>query len=278
MVLSDINDASVETLARTTVETAALNAISSNSENATLIYLGASPNTNPIYTDLVASGRHDFVPTNTIVDMMNTLGDPRRPFYFTQIDTSTVSGIEKLAYVGGVNGASNDFYGYSHVADAIQEPTFEGMIFDYAEVEFLLANAVEKGYAVGGTAEDHYNKAITASIQYWGGSDAEAATYLANPSVAYSTAAGTFREKIGTQMWLALYNRGFEAWTEWRRFDYPQLLAPVPDALSVVPLRLTYPISEQTLNGANYAAASAKIGGDDVGTHLFWDIDQVPGK
>ena len=219
---------------------------------------------------MVASARHDFVPANTLIDTMNSLNDPRRQFYFTQVDTSSQTGVVKLAYVGGINGASNDFLAYSHVANLIQTPTFPGTLFDYAEVEFLLAEAVERGYTVGGTAAQHYNNAITASIEDWGGTTAMATTYLANPKVAYATAAGTWQQKIGIQSWLGYYNRGFEAWTQFRKLDYPLLVAP-PDALSPFPMRYTYPIEEQTLNGDNWKAASTAIGGDAVATKLFWD-------
>lgn len=225
------------TFAQTTVEQAATGVIASNADNARLVYLSAQPNTNPIYNDLVASGRHDFVPTSVIVDAMNTLNDPRSPFYFTLVDTAS-SGPPALVYYGGEYGASNDFTKYSHVSDKIQEPTFEGLIFDYAETEFLLAEAAERGYAVGGSAASHYDKAIEASILYWGGTSTDVAAYLAQPSVAYATAAGTYKQKIGTQMWIALYNRGFEAWTEWRKFDFPALVAPV-DALTAIPVRYT---------------------------------------
>ena len=244
--------------------------IASNDDNARLIYMSQPPNTNPIYDELVASGRHDYIPANTLVDTMNIMNDPRLPLYFTQVDTST-SGDPQLVYLGGIYGESNDFTSYSHVADQLQMPTFEGIIFDYAETEFLMAEGVERGYNMGGgTAKDHYDNAVTASILYWGGSDADAKTYLADRRVAYATAPGDYRRKIGFQKWLALYNRGFEAWTEWRKFDYPVLVAP-PRALSPVPVRYTYPISEQTLNGVNYASASSAIGGDLVTTKLFWD-------
>ena len=269
MLLSDVDPV----FARTTVESAVEDEnglIASNPDNARLIYMSQPPNTNPIYDELVASGRHDYIPANTLVDTMNRLNDPRLPFYFTQVDTST-SGEPKMVYLGGVVGESNDFTAYSHVADAIQVPTFEGLIFDYAETEFLLAEGAERGYNMGGgSAELHYNNAVKASITYWGGSDDDAKSYLSDPRVAYSTAPGDFKRKIGFQKWLALYNRGIEAWTEWRKFDYPVLMPP-PRALSPVPVRYTYPIGEQTLNGANYAAASAAIGGDLVTTKLFWD-------
>ena len=93
---------------------------------------------------------------------------------------------------------------------------------------------------------------------------------MAQPSVAYATAAGNWKQKIGTQSWIALYNRGHEAWTTWRRLDYP-VLTPPTDANSAVPLRYTYPVQEQNLNTANYTAAAAAIGGDIVETKLFWD-------
>lgn len=257
MVLADADEAT----GKAAVLAAAPFCISSNAENARIIYLSSSPNTNPLYSDLVASGRHDFIPTSTIIDVMNQWSDPRRPFYFTMLDG---------AYIGGENGASNDFTAYSHIADKIQLPTFEGLIFDYAEVEFLLAEAAARNWGVAGSAEEHYTKAIKASIEYWGGTEADANTYLAQPEVAYATAQGDWKQKIGIQAWLALYNRGFEAWTEYRRLDWPQLEAPA-DAVSALPLRFTYPINEQTLNGMNYDAAAAAIGGDAVETKLFFD-------
>ncbi|MEI6681452.1 MAG: SusD/RagB family nutrient-binding outer membrane lipoprotein [Bacteroidota bacterium] len=269
MLLSDIEP----TLAKTTVEAAAPHVISSNADNARIVYMQFQPNSNPIYDNLVASGRHDFVGANTFIDKMNSLKDPRLPYFFTMADTSTTIGISKMAYVGGVYGDLNDYYQYSHVADKLQDPTFEAVIFDASETEFLLAEGVARGFTVGGTVETHYNNAITLSFQYWSKTDTVPATYLAQTAVKYSTATGTWKQKIGEQKWLALYNRGFEAWTSWRMLDYPVLVKPA-DAKTDIPLRLTFPVVEQTLNGANYAAASAALGtgGDAVTTRLFWDM------
>jgi hypothetical protein len=257
IVLSDVD----AEYARSVVVQATPGAFTSNADNGKFVYGSAVPNTNPLYEDLVASGRKDFVISNTVVDLMNTLNDPRRPLFMT---------MNGGVYVGGVNGASNDFTAFSHVADAIQAPEFPATILDYSEIEFYLAEAVERGFAVGGTAASHYENAIRASITDWGGSDGDATTYLAQAAVAYATAAGDYKQKIGMQAYLGLYNRGFEAWTEFRRLDYPQLVAP-PDAESVLPLRYWYPITEQTLNGANWEAAAEAIGGDFVSTKLFFD-------
>ncbi|NOQ24338.1 MAG: SusD/RagB family nutrient-binding outer membrane lipoprotein [Bacteroidales bacterium] len=262
LLISDIPTET--TLAQTTIlDAVAGGVISSNSENATFSYLGYQPNTNPIYVNLVASGRFDYVPSMTLVDTMKNLNDPRMGAYYTLYNGE---------YIGGENGIENNYSTLSHVADKIKEPIFDGDIFDYAEVEFLLAEAIERGYAIGGTADLHYNNAITASILFWGGTMADVTAYLAQPEVAYATALGTWEQKIGTQKWIALYNRGFEAWTSWRMLDHPVLVAP-PDAVSVTPVRYTYPTIEQTINASNYNTAAANIGGDDVGTRLFWDVN-----
>ncbi len=258
-------------LGKATVEAAvAAGVFSSNADNATMTYLSATPNTNPLYVDLVASGRNDFVAANTLVDKMNELSDPRRAFYFD--DNMDDPNTPEVEYIGGIYGDNNTYSQYTHIADAIKEPTFGGTIMDYAEVEFLLAEAVELGFNVGGTAEEHYNNAIEASILFWGGSAADAADYLQKSEVAYSTATGTWQEKIGIQKWIALYNRGFAGWLSWRCLDYPVLEAPA-DAVSDIPVRLTYPIVEQTLNGGNWSTASDAIGGDAVTTKLFFDLN-----
>lgn len=238
--------------------------ISDNSENAKLKYLSVQPNTNPIYVDVVASGRDDFVPTKTIINKMNTLNDPRISSYFS---------LTGAVYVGGTPGAGNPFANFSHIGSQLLEPTFESLLFDHSEVEFLLAEAVERGIAVGGTAASHYTLAIAASLIYWNVSFGDIASYLAIPSIDYDTATGTWKQKIGEQAYLALYNRGFEAWTSYRRLDFPVLTAPVDAAISVVPKRYTYPAAEQTLNSINNTAAATAIGGDAMTTKLFWDIN-----
>ncbi|MEJ7737406.1 MAG: SusD/RagB family nutrient-binding outer membrane lipoprotein [Chitinophagaceae bacterium] len=248
--------------AKSVVEAAAPNTFTSNADNAIFTYLNAPPNTNPIWVDLVQSNRQDFISANTLVDRLNALVDPRRQFYLTEVEGG--------GYKGGTYGASNSYINFSKPDEKIVAPDFAGDLLDYAEIEFYKAEAVERGMNVAGTAEQHYNNAIEASIKYWGGTDADVSSYLSQPQVAYATAAGDFKQKIGTQIWIALYNRGFDAWTAWRKYDYPVLIAP-PNADSPVPQRFTYPVNEQNLNVTNYNAASAAIGGDKVTTKLFWD-------
>lgn len=259
--LSDVNP----TLSRSTVETAALSGVfTSNADNALLNYQSATPNTNPLWLDLVQSGRSDFVATNTMVDIMNTKNDPRRPLYFKE-------NLGAGTFVGGPYGDFNDFSTNTHLGALLHEATFAGVLMDYAEVSFYLAEAAEQTFNVGGSASFFYTNGITASIEYWGGSPGDVIGYLARTDVAYASAPGTWREKIGTQFWLAMYNRGFEGWTVWRKFDAPTLNIAVESGLPV-PNRYTYPIDEQNLNSTNWADGSSGLGagGDAQSTKLFW--------
>ena len=257
MMLADSDPA----LAKTVVEQTAPTVFKSADDNAVFHYLASPPNTNPVWVNLVQSGRKDFVGANTIIDRMNALGDPRLTAYFTKD--------AKGAYSGGKYAASSNYATFSKPGDISITPTNPALLLDYSEVEFYLAEAVERGMNVGGTAQSHYDKAIIAAFDNWG--VAGAADYLAKPAVKYTTATGTYKEKIGTQKWLALYNRGFEAWTEWRRLDFPRLNVPAGKVYADIPVRYIYPVGEQNLNTNSYNAAATAIGGDKVSTKLFWD-------
>lgn len=255
MQLADVDAAKAKTM----VEAAAPGAFASNADNGLFKFISTPPNTNPIWTNLVQSNRNDFVPTNTLIDPMNASSDPRLSAYFTPGPDGP--------FIGGVSGNGNTYDNFSHVTDAIKAADFPTLLLDFSEVQFLKAEAVERGFNVGGTAVSHYDSAVTASITYWGGSAGDAATYLAMPGVSYTTA--TWQERIGVQQWISYYLRGFDAWTSWRRLGWPKIVAP-SSAVSATPVRFVYPDNEQNVNEANWKAASAAIGGDNVTTKLFW--------
>jgi hypothetical protein len=249
-------------VSRTNAESAVQSGVfTSNGDNALFRYLTNPPNNNPVWGELVQSGRHDFVVASTLVNRLVALNDPRIPFYITK---NAAGG-----YSGGTPGASSSYATFSRPSTTLTAANFPANLLSYSEVEFYLAEAKQRGYNVPGTAVQHYNNAVTASILEWGGTEAQAAAYLAQPSVAYDPV--NWKQRIGEQKWIALYNRGWDAWIEQRRLDYPQLTAP-STAVSGYPRRFTYPVSEQNINRANYTQASTAIGGDVVTTRLFWDI------
>jgi hypothetical protein len=259
MTLADVDN----TTAQAAVEAADAKAIASPAGDAMVKYYAATPNNNPLYNQLVLAGRTDFIAAKDLMDQLNILADPRKPNYF---------GVNNAGeYAGAVVGQASSYTGTSKPSAKVAAPDAPFVLLDYVATEFYRAEAAERGYNITGTAEQHYNNAITASIIYWGGTAADAAAYLSKPAVAYTTAAGNWRQKIGFQKWIALYNRPFDGWTELRRLDYPQMPLPV-GAKSGFPNRLVYPGNEQQLNGSNYTKAAAAIGGDKVETKLFWDI------
>lgn len=260
--IADYDNAKASTLVNAAVSGGVF---TSNEDNAEFQFISTQPYTNPIYSYFHVSSRaSDFVVTENFIALLEGLSDPRTDVYF---DDNIEGG-----YEGGVYGAAGNAYEeLTHVHPAITAADFPGTIMDYAATAFGLAEAVERGF-IAGDAQLYYESAIEASFQQWGLSKGQALAYLAQPSVAYATAAGDFKEKIGIQKYIALYNQGHEAWTEARRLDHPAL---VPAASTGVanPKRLIYPVEEVLINEASYNEAATRIGGDKTSSPIFWDIN-----
>lgn len=306
VTIHDVNPGQAATMV---TEAVASGVFESNADNAAIDYQDAPPSTNPVWEDLVQSGRADYVIANTIVDKLQDLADPRLLVYGTGMDFDypkkdsvyeeggpmllyypetgeliqqtppfTIFAADSVKplqlFIGGEYGTANTYALNSHVGDLFHEPDLEGVILDYAEVQFLLAEAAERGIATPSTADVHYEEGITASMSYWGIPQEMIDDYLAQPEVAYATADGDWKQKIGTQHWIALYNRGFEGWTLWRRLDFTGFNVPEDLTADDIPQRLIFPIEEATLNPSNLDAAIGLIGGsDDVQTKIFWDVN-----
>jgi hypothetical protein len=258
MTLADVDPAT----SKSVVEAASPNAISSTAQNAIMLY-GSQPSNNPTYQSFVVAKRTDYVASKTFMDQLLSNTDPRLSSFFSR------NGAGK--YAGAVMGVQTTFTTVSPPSTKDSASSLPYVVLDYSEMEFLRAEAVARGYNVGGTVQTHYEEGIRQSIKYWGGADSSVARYLADPSVAYATAAGTDIQKIAQQKWISLFMHPYHEWVDIRRLDYPVLPAPV-GAVSGFPNRLYYPQTEQTLNPTNYTQAASAVGGDKVETKLFWDI------
>jgi hypothetical protein len=257
--IADVNPGKANTMANEAVNGGVF---TSNADNFVFHFLSNPPHNNPIWGSLVQSGRHDFVVANTFVDKIVPLNDPRIPYYMDDNVTP---------YVGGPYGDNNSYAQYTHVGVPFHQPDMPFVLLGYDEVEFLLAEAAERTLVGNPTdAVTHYNNAITASMEYWGIPPTDIANYLSQSSVAYASAAPTWQEKIGVQKWLALYGRGFEAWSSWRRLGYPSMNAPAVSGLPV-PRRYIYPLDESDVNGTNYENAVSAMNGDQLSSKVFWD-------
>src|SRR5690606_2892029 len=212
--------------------------------------------------------------SKTLVDYMKEVNDPRLPVYASP---AAVSG-EYIGYVYGSSTVINANQ-VSLPGTRIRAAEEPGIFMSYPEVAFALAEAAERGFSVGGTAEDFYKKGITASMNYWGVTDANAINqYIAgNP---YNSS--DWKNVIGVQKWLAMYMQGIQAWLERIRLDIKKpggaqlFVAPVSGSLDqnvdLVPYRMTYPVEEQTRNAVNYREAVSKIPGgvDSKGAKQWW--------
>jgi len=258
-----LRTADVNTGSQAIAEAAASGALSSSGSNATLYFESAPPNTNPLWEDLVQSGRTDFIASQTLSNVMNTTKDPRRGIYFRALDSLG-------NVVGNPHGSGGAYNNFSQPGDILEDPSFPASLITYDEVMFLKAEAAARGWAVGGTVQSNYDDAIAESMSLWG---ADLDTFLADPNVNYDVqiAAGkTWKEIIATQKWVAMYDRGFEAWSTWRLYDAPQM-EEAAEAGTVPPTRYNYSVDEYSVNGT--AANAANGGSDKVTDKVFWDVN-----
>lgn len=167
--------------------------------------------------------------------------------------------------LGNKPKATNTYANATHVDERFRTPTYNHPFMTYSEVLFYQAEMAARGLT-GGDAESLLIDAITKNMEEWssqGGepiSQSEIDAYIAQ--LDYSPA--EWKETLGMEMWIAFYNRGYEAWTTWRRLDHPTLNVPPVGGLTAadLPVRFFYPIVEQTANGAAYSQAAAAIGGN----------------
>lgn len=253
--MADIDPA----MAQSEGSAALANVMSRDGQSARFSYQNSTPNTNPLWEDLVQSGRTDFVVANTLADVMNTSEDPRRGVYFRELDSLG-------ALIGLAHGAGGSYYTHSQPGDALENKTLPGVLMDYTEVLFLQSEAAARGW--GGDASSLYQAAVNQSVTDWTGTAATAAflNKVHYDSLMAAPNNKTWKEVIATQKWVALYNRGFEAWSTWRLYDAPTMNVSA-EAGTTPPTRYNYSVDEYSINGTSVSAANS--GSDLVTDKVF---------
>ena len=257
--------------------------ISSNAESALFRYLSGAPNNNPL--NEAFKTRVDFAVSGTLVDYLNKYEDPRLAVYAEPVrGTNTYVGEIYGLRQGDARQSNGDPTRVSlPSADFSIAATAPAVWLDYAEVEFMLAEieARSLGLNTGGTAEEHYENGIRASFEYTGLSTAAANAYIEN--VPYVPA--RWKDAIGSQKWIAMYMQGIQGWLERMRLDFKDpytgeeiFVTPaggsLDQAVTTVPYRMSYPVTEASLNATNYAAAVQLLGGNNSkGAKPWWDVN-----
>jgi hypothetical protein len=157
------------------------------------------------------------------------------------------------------------------------------LLMTYGELQFILAEASERGF-ISGDAELYYNQGIQSQFDYYASripddytfptaADVQPdASYFTQSAVAYTGTQDEKLKKIWLQKWLALFNCGFEGWSEWKRTGVPEI-TPGPNSLGFVPVRFLYPLTEQSSNNENYQKAIEIQGPDNTQTRVWWDVE-----
>lgn len=237
--------------------------MTSNTDNIQLNYLAAVPNNNPINEN--RKTRDDHRVSATLVNKLKGLSDARLAVYANLPD----DGGDFKGVPNGLSNSDANALGLSKtskVGSAFTAATAPGVIMTYSELMLIKAELAHKGIASAGAAATNYMEGITASFKQYNLTVSPA--YLEANALKAGDAGYA---QIMEQKWIALYGQGLEAWTEFRRTGIPELKAPALNANNnMVPTRLAYPGSEESLNYANFSEALTRQGGQNTMRLKLW--------
>lgn len=189
---------------------------------------------------------------------------------------SVGSGVVKQAYFYATDQTiSNVAIG----ARSLQQNPLTGIIMQYGEVQFILAEAALKGWINTNTAENYYKEGIASSINYWvpsfpsSGTNATVSAYITSADIDWDPTLNIEgrMEQIHRQKYYTLFTTDLQQWFEFRRTGHPVL--PKGPGLrngGVIPARMAYPVYVQSANPTNYSNAVASQGPDEISTNVWW--------
>jgi len=261
----------------------------------------------------VGINQHEVLPrlSNTLINAMRNTNDPRLaqiaryyidvPYQpFTRVDI-TQQVVDVVGYTGvnptdyvwddwkpsfDINVPGRGAYTVSNNEQKAQLANFliqnDAPFFHltYAEVELLLADAsLRFGNKFGDNAQIHYERGVRAALEqlalFRGGPvipNADITTFVQGVPLI----PGRELEIVNTQLWIALFLNGPEAYANWRRTGYPVLPSSVTGEsdITTTPRRFEYPLTEREQNSTNYQAAVQRLsGGDAWNSRVWWDAE-----
>jgi len=254
-----------------------------NADNFQMSFINEARRQNPIH-QFELDRVNQFFPAATLVDLMNTRNDPRRPRYFTPFpftrpfETASFAGAKTgdapsfkysrlHTYLRGDTTNANAVVAQADGSIANSAYTYTGIapirMLTFAEYNFIRAEAAI--YGAPGTAETFYQDGIRASMQAAGVPTGQIDAYI----TANGSLTGTDSDKVRQiieEKFVANYGVIMEPWTDWRRTGFPAITFPVNALTTFTPRSLFYPQSEIDLNPN---APAQKI---DMSERVFWDV------
>lgn len=273
----------------------------SNDDNATVHTTGIAPYTSEF--DPTSYKKSDFTTgsyklTEKMIELMvvkdannfknDLYVDPRLPIIGTKKRdywAGTIAG----AAMGTESNEGDKNAAYLNY-DQLCRNNADEWFMDYAEVQFILAEAALKGLIAGGeeAAKTYYETAVKASMQKWSDfavsvnpdclitaddMDAFLTTSLGSWDLASDKA-----ELIANQKYLALFWVGMEDWHEYRRTGMPKLKIGSGCVYNdmILPTRFAYPSTTLATNSDHVQEALQRMGGEnDMKTPVWWSRQAI---
>ena len=227
---------------------------------------------------------YNFVPNKYYVDQLKELKDNRLfstcsliPFGKTQAEAGVTD--EDLKNFDKYQGMplgieSADVNTWNKVCcfynPSLTQVTSTFPIITASRMLLIEAEAAQRGWIQADPAQ-LYAAGVKASFDHWGAEGVD--EYLAQEAVAYTGTDADKINKIALQRWISGFMAdGFEAWSDWRRFDIPKLeVGPVCTTIDHIPYRHQFDSEIYQGNLENYeAAVKADLNGDDSREQRVW--------
>ena len=265
----------------------------SNADNAQLTYYDIAGSRYPYFND--SNSKIYYLMDNSFVQLLKGLQDPRLFVYaapeasaagLAPTNFNAYAGLQGSAVIS-VNQQQQSLgngsqFNTRYYFEPANEPS---VLMGYAELQFLLSEAVIRGW-ITGNANSYYIAGITAAMQfsdynfpaaqgvpYVGPlySDNDIQTYLSQPAIPLK--AGTEIQQIITQKYISMFmNTGLQPFFENLRTGFPVFevagagVVNQVNGVNAVPKRWMYPIDEIGNNATNVnnAIRSQYPNGDNI--------------
>jgi len=200
------------------------------------------------------------------------------PSYFTY-EANQLGGAVEITVNGNAVQVTKE-YQCMQPSRWISEIEAPYIMMSYAEVELWMAEAAFRTWTTGGTAAEHYAKALEAGVK--------AMTVYGAPEVVQGDiddfiddnplGAGEELKQINTALWVEFALNGQEAYANWRRSGFPEIVYPnrdpaVNQSNGEIPRRMQYPQEEFDYNTVNVRDAVSRMPGgkDEWTSRVWWD-------
>lgn len=251
----------------------------------------------------------EFAMSTTMESVLKGYDDPRISVYFDEAEEGggyhgVRNGLPAVEKTGSLN-FERSFVSRLYTSYSYAGTDTRNLVLTAPEVAFLRAEGALRGWNMGGTAKEFYNRGIFLSLTDFrmkkmgvNLSAADIDAYINNTNTPAPVAdkwntppmtdipvkfdeSGDFErklEQIITQKWLAIYPDGWESWSERRRTGYPRGYAVINSLNPDIPVtglvrRLTFSSSEFANNKVAVEEAITLLanGPNEITTRLWWD-------